>query len=260
MHRTITTKPRFNHLSSILCAGLCAGALLAASGCVGDPYEVCPEDQRVRISEAQANIWPPVVHTGYNGRDTFLAPISTNYVVDEWTTDDVRVANVSGYPICGTPSISDPSGLVIAENVGMTRISAHATDIDGALFELTVDIMVEQYTEEEVDLGELRYRTGEGTGDRRPCASCHEAANGVDHTPLEMAYHDDEAILLATTDGRYPDFCTTMAGEECTCGAEGCDGPESPGYVLRGEHSWELTDPERRAIVAFMRSLRPRGI
>ena len=252
----MTINSRINRFFSLLLAG----AVFVAGGCIGDPYEVCPEEARVRIERDDARIWPPVVHTGFNGRDTFLAPISTNFVVDEWTTANVRTASVSGYPICGTPSISDPAGLVVAEGAGMTQVTARALDINDSPFTLNVDIVVESYTEEDTDLGEERYRTGEpAVADRIPCASCHEAAGGVDHTPLEMAYHDDAAILMATKDGKYPDFCTDALGVQCTCGEVGCDNV-SPGYVLQGPHQWNLTPDEERAIVAFMRSLRPRGI
>lgn len=249
------TKARINSPSFLFCAV----ALLVASGCVGEPYEVCPEDQRIRIDQSEARIWPPVVHTGYNGRDTFLAPIATNYVVDAWTSNDPRTASVAGYPICGAPSILDPSGLVIAESVGSTDVSATALDIDGQSFTMTVQIQIEPYTEEDTDLGETRYQTGEGNGLRRSCASCHDN-NGIDHTPLEMAFHDDNAILTATKEGKYPDICSNMVGDRCDCLDPACDGPVSTGYQLSVEHSWELTPDEERGIIAYMRSLRPVGL
>lgn len=251
MHRSIKTKSPRHSLFAV--AGICA--LLTAIGCIGEPYEACPDDQRIMIDPADAQIWPPVVHTGFNSRDTFLAPVSTNFVPDEWTTGNQSIVSVAGYPICGTPSIYDPSGLVVAENPGLTTVTAHAPGIA-----LSVDIRVEQYTEEETDIGEDRYED-DGVGDeRRSCAGCHQEVNGVDHTPLEMAFHDDAAILAATKNSQYPDLCTDVDGNECQCGVAGCDNV-SPGYILLGgDHAWDLTLEEERGIVAFMRSLRPRGI
>ena len=68
--------------------------------------------------------------------------------------------------------------------------------ISGTIGEYTVtaDIHVSGYTEEQVDAGEARYHLEDGTGDRVACASCHLAAGGADHTPTEMAFHDDAAI------------------------------------------------------------------
>lgn len=249
------TRVRITRSSSLLCAA----ALLVASGCLGEPFEACPDEPIVRIDEADARIWPPVVHTGYNGVDNFLAPIATNFKVDEWVSSNVRTASVSGYQNCDAPSILEPSGLVVAEAAGTTSISAMAVDLNGQSYSRSVVIQIESYTVAETELGKERYRVGEGNAERRACAGCHDE-NGVDHTPLEMAFHDDAAILLATTQGRYPDSCRDMAGQVCTCGDATCDGPVSPGYVLSVEHSWDLTPDEEPAIVAYMRSLRPLGL
>ena len=234
---------------------LLAGASLAIGGCLGS-YEACPEDQRVTIDPSEARIWPPVVHTGYNGRDTFLAPISTNYVVDDWQSSTPQVVSVSGYSVCGTPSIYEPSGLLAAEGPGTAQVSARTTGID-----MSVEVIVTEYTEADTDLGYERYHTSDpGNMDRVSCASCHEAAGGVDHTPLEMAFHDDAALLAATQDSRYPSICTDQLGADCDCSTGTCAN-ETPGYeLLEGQHAWDLTDQEEIAIVAYMRSLRPRGI
>lgn len=233
--------------------------LLGSIGCLGDPYEACPDEQRVAINPDDAQIWPPIVHTGFNGRDTFLAPISTNYIVDEWTSSTPQVVSASGYQVCGTPSIYDPAGLLAAEGPGIAQVNARSVD---PAIDLFVQVMVTEYTQEDTDIGATRYNESDSNGDplRVSCASCHEAAGGVDHTPLEMAFHDDEALLAATVDSQYPDVCRDAVGTICECNTAGCEN-RSPGYrLLDGEHRWNLTEDEVRGIVAYMRSLRPRGI
>lgn len=236
--------------------GGCALWLLLSTGaCLGDAFEACPEEQRVVIDPERAEVWPPVVHTGYNGRDTFLSPVSTNFVVDRWVSSSQGTATISGYPQCGTPSIYDPAALITSQNSGTVQVTAIAEGVSK-----DIDIVITEYSTAATDIGEQRYRTdGVGT-ERRSCAGCHDAAGGVDHTPLEMAFHDDASILSATKDGHYPNICTDAFGVECTCNTPNCDNV-SLGYVLLGgEHVWDLTEEEETGIIAYMRSLRPRGL
>lgn len=226
-----------------------------SSACLGDEFDACPEDQRVVIDPADAQIWPPRVYTGYNGRDLFLAPISVNFMADEWRTTNSNVAQVAPLPLCGSPSILEPSSIVTSDGPGTTQVIATAPGID-----LRVDVIVTQYSIQQTDAGAERYNNSEdGNNARRSCASCHQQADGVDHTPLEMAYHPDASILEVSMYGKYPDICTDATGAECACGSAGCDNV-SPGYTLNVPHTWDLTPAEQDGIVAYMRSLRPRGL
>jgi hypothetical protein len=69
------------------------------------------------------------------------------------------------------------------------------------------------------------------------CAGCHELSNGVDHSPTWLAFYADADVLAAVTTGKYAD-----------------------GRVLKGvNHKWELTDAEKTGILAYLRSIPPKG-
>lgn len=247
------SKPARIRAVPIVLAGIAA---LCAAACLDD-YDPCADEVNTTVDPDQALIWPPVVHTGYNGRDTFLAPISTNFYVESWVVGDESVLSVVPKRECGTPGLYEVSGLVQTRAAGTTTVTAVSGDV-----QLSVGVVVTGYTTEQTDIGEQRYRDPAPPqgGDRLACASCHEAQGGVDHTPLEMAFHDDEAILSATMYGKYPDLCTDAAGAACECGsADECTVSEA-GYQLNTGHEWNLTPGEADGIVAYMRALRPRGL
>jgi hypothetical protein len=205
---------------------------------------------------ANARMRPEVAHTGHDGVSTFLIPISTDLTHFasgqlEWSSADESIAEVE--PVEEPAQYPGRGGWAMVETrqPGETSISAAIGEHD-----VSGRIVVADYTSAQVAAGRARYRDA-GVGDRVPCASCHEAAGGADHTPSEMAYHDDAALLLVITDGHYPDLCTTEAGDDCECGSDGC--VTEPGYVLEVDHRWNLTAQEADGIVAFLRTLAPSG-
>ena len=204
-----------------------------------------------------AVVFPAVVHTGHDGAHPFRVPVSTdlsNQVEgeDTWTTGDPSIATVE--PVAtpaGHPAARGVWAMLTAAGAGETTVSATI-----AGYTVTAEVLVAAYSSDQVAAGDARYHT-EGADDRRACASCHEAEGGADHTPTEMAYHDDAALLVVVTEGHYPDQCLTDEGEPCSCGSGGCE--LVPGYVLSVDHSWNLTESEAAGIVPYLRSLAPRG-
>ncbi len=204
-----------------------------------------------------ATVFPPVIHTGYDGAHQFHVPVSTdlsNQVEGQvsWGSDDPSIATVESVDTpAGYPATRGVWAMITTTGSGQTAVSATI----GA-YTVAADVLVAAYTSDQVTAGETRYHT-DGADDRRACASCHQVAGGVDHTPTEMAFHDDAALLLVITEGHYPDQCLTDEGEPCSCGSDGCE--QVPGYVLSVDHTWNLTESEAAGIVPYLRSLAPRG-
>ena len=123
---------------------------------------------------------------------------------------------------------------------------------------LTAEVIVTEYDPAKRAAGDTRYNDDAGMNARIACASCHLVAGGADHTPTEIGFHDDAAILQATVMGSYPDVCRDQAKVPCECGSSGCT--EVAGHVLNdGNHSWELTQEEQEGIIPYLRSLPPNG-
>ena len=87
---------------------------------------------------------------------------------------------------------------------------------------------------------------------RQPCAACHAKADGVDHSPLKMAGFDDPTILTVIQEATYPASAT--GGSTTSAFA-----PKGP-LTKYPNHRWNLTDPEKDAILAHLRSLPLGGV
>ena len=238
-----------------LCTALAVACTSGGDG--GDGGDDSDGPGRPDGNPGAAVVFPPVVHTGHDGAHEFRVPVSTdlsNQVEGEasWESDDPAVATIE--PIAtpdGYPATRGVWAMLTAAGSGTTSISATI----GA-YSVSAEVLVAAYTSEQVSAGETRYHT-DGADDRRACASCHEAAGGADHTPTEMAFHDDASLLVVITEGHYPDECRTDEGEPCSCGSGGCE--VVPGYVLSVDHTWDLSESEAAGIVPYLRSLPPRG-
>jgi len=229
------------HRACSLLASLASLAVISAAACGGggdddpggggDPGSgpIAPPDG------AEDYLFPSEAHSGFDGTHTFLVPFSTNLTDVTWSVADPDIASVA--PAAAPEEYAEFGetwALVTTKKAGTTKIIAAA---GGKQVEAT--LTVAPYDGAQVTAGEMRYvNPDDASGaQRNACASCHALANGVDHSPLALAFYDDESILAAITTGTYPD-----------------------GYVLRGvNHMWNLTDAERPGIVPYLRSLQPRG-
>jgi hypothetical protein len=206
---------------------------------------------------AAAVVFPPVAHTGYDGVHEFRVPVSTdlsNQADGElsWSSDDPAVVTIES--VATPPDYPATRGvwaMITTAGAGQAAVTATVSR-----YSVSAEVVVAAYTSEQVMAGDTRYHTDEGD-DRRSCSSCHQATGGADHTPTEMAFHEDAALLTVITEGHYPDQCLTDDGEPCSCGSGGCE--QVPGYVLSIDHTWNLTETEAAGIVPYLRSLPPRG-
>lgn len=183
----------------------------------------------------QDYVFPDTANTGFDGTNTFKVPISTNLANATWEVEDPSIVDVA---VAQAPpeyaEFGESWALVTTKKAGTTKVSA----VSGAK-RVSATIVVTAYQAADVAAGSKRYNNPDDAtaAQRSACVGCHGLANGVDHSPLQMAYYADDEILSAITTGMYPD-----------------------GYTLRGvNHAWNVTDAEKAGIVPYLRSLAPRG-
>lgn len=87
--------------------------------------------------------------------------------------------------------------------------------------------------------GQKRYETA-ADADNPACATCHEGAQGIDHSPAALATVDDPGVSTVFTTGISPGgFQIKIAGQ--------------PG------HRWKVTDDEKAGLIVYLRGLTPKG-
>jgi len=231
---------------------------MVLGGCILGNTDAEPVDD-TPIGVQQPVLSPPIIHTGFDGSNTFLVPINTDLerFADgqvTWEVDDGAIATIA--PV-SAPPFPGSFGLkwAMIETLAAGTTTVHAVVGDERV---SAELVVTAYDAADFAIGEARYNDPDGTGLAVSCASCHLIAGGADHTPTEMGFHDDAAILEATINGRYPDQCLDQVRRPCECGSEGCQ--LIAGHVLNaGDHSWTLTADEQRGIIPYLRGLAPNG-
>ena len=238
--------------------------LVAAAACGGDDGGGGGGDggpsADADLDPELSQVFPRDAYGGYDGdAHTFRVPVSTdlsNRAPGDitWSSDDESIATIEAVDAPEDAAIARGTWAMIT-TTGSGDVTISATN---GTYTVTSEIHIAAYDPGDVDVGGARYHDDGGVGDRVACASCHEAAGGADHTPTEMAFHDDDALLLVATEGHYPDICTDDdTGEPCTCDTANCE--TEPGYVLGVDHMWNFTAEEADGIVPYLRSLPPRG-
>ena len=211
-------------MSSVATVRVVSGLLMAALGCGGDdPPE--PEPPFV---------FPLKAHSGFDGTHAFKVPLITNLEPDPvWTLADPSIGTLQA--VQSPPEWEATGGswaLITTLKPGVTELSATVGTVTAS-----TTLTVTAYTAADVAIGETRYREPADAGPNRvPCASCHEKEDGADHSPVRAAMYDDAGLLTIIKTGE-------LAGE----------------ITLRVPHKWDITAAEQKGIVAYLRSLPPRG-
>lgn len=269
----MTRYPLFHLLVSL-------GLAVGAAACGGDDNG---NNSPCGALEAQALTFvvvPPTINTGFNGRDTYQAAITTQFGIVDYQSSNDAVATVESVGCLG-PNKFGVTGLVTAKSVGSANISVTSGE-----FNTTIPVNVKMYTTEEYDTGKQRYENAvDATPQGRSCASCHLGGGGAPHSPTALAGTSDADLILAATTSKYPDTCLNKTTDAvCNCTPVGIDDltacnacPEgaaacayTPGHVLTlaplnqgegvGDHVFTLTPAEQAGIMAYIRALEPEGI
>lgn len=190
-------------------------------------------------------LWPFVIHTGYtDGTQVFRVPLETDLPGQlTWTVADPSIAEVT--PIDPPadylewkkeePDAPDLQfAMLTSKKAGTTTVR-----VSGGGKTAESELIVRGYTAQDFNVGQTRYKTG-GTGDRQPCAGCHEKPDGWDHSPYWLAIVPDEEVLGAIQTGEYVFEDGTIK-------------------LNKGNHKWNLTEEEKTGILAYLRGLPPKG-
>lgn len=177
-------------------------------------------------AKTEFRIFPETVYSGFGGTGrTFKAP--------------VLALNGSGSV---TWKVEDPSIAVIdsqqGSNATFKMLKAGQTKLTATSGgkSVSVDLIVNAYAQADIDAGQARYMT-DYDATNKACNSCHAQGVGIDHTPTELdADNDDDIIVTFTT---------------------GVDPEGRP--VNNGQHKWAMTEPQKKGLIAYMRSLEPTG-
>jgi hypothetical protein len=209
------------------------GLIFLAGACGGDPNATGGNSQDVDGgSEAGGPgggpsglaIVPPHIYTGYDGVDRYRAPIlavgGSNLT---WSIADPSLAQL-------TPEDGGDHLMLETLKAGTTTVT-----VTGNGMTATAQLVITAYTSAQRAIGQTRYFMAQG-GDPS-CASCHAGVVGPDHTPTKL--EDDTDAQIITT------FLT------------GYDRYGMP--VPTARHSWNGTEEQKLGLVAFLRSLPPRG-
>jgi hypothetical protein len=184
------------------------------------------------------HLMPDVAHSGYDGSSTFKVPVYTTMEEAVFAMDDEAVASIE--PVELPPELEDLGtfgkswAMITTAQSGSSAFSAEA----GGL-RLEAQLIVAAYDPADVAVGDGRYNdpASPNETDRIACQECHGGPDGVDHTPLALAYFSDAEVLEMVANGLYP------------------EGTE----VNEGNHHWNLTEAEAAGIVPYLRSLQPQG-
>jgi hypothetical protein len=191
------------------------------------------------LEDEDPYLMPLVAYSGFDGDSTFQVPVYTSLEGATFEIEDEAIAEVE--PLVLPPDLEEVLGtfgrswaMITTRKPGTTAFFATAgTD------RLEAALVVAEYDPEVVAIGAERYNEPVDPNEtsRIACQTCHGSPTGVDHTPLAMAYFEDEQILQIVAEGLYP------GGDP----------------VNDGNHHWDLTEPETAGIVPYLRSLQPRG-
>ncbi|SMF56989.1 c-type cytochrome [Pseudobacteriovorax antillogorgiicola] len=122
--------------------------------------------------------------------------------------------------------------------------AAGESDVTITLGELstTVKVIAKEYQAADTNAGEQIYDGTTAVDGVTACASCHQSANGVDHSPNWVSVCSDAELASAITTGEYGN---NDQDEEGMC----------TGYKLSVAHSWSLNADQANQVIAYLRTL-----
>jgi hypothetical protein len=197
--------------------------------------------------EAKDFLDPPVVNTGFTGGagQAFKVPMFTDMegtltwkAADPTMVDIVGITAPADYTEAKSKDPKVPAiqfAMLTTKKAGSTKVT-----VTNGTKTFDSDVVIKSYTAAQYTLGQTRYKTGEGTAARQPCAGCHEKPDGADHSPSWIALFDDDDVLGAIQTATYTK-------------------DDSKYQLNKGNHKWTLTEEEKAGIMAFLRGLSPKG-
>lgn len=222
------TKMRF---VTVLFLGALALASAVACNATIAPIGSAPVDGGAEAG-FDLDIQPANSFSGVDGTHTFKAPIAVYRAGDDLT---VTVSD---------PSVADirPAKSLGGEDTGryfvLTMKKVGTVDVIAKSNGKTTQakLTVQSYAPTRFAVGEARYKQGPD-GNNPGCASCHQKADGADHSPAALASVGDEEISAIITSGVKPGGVP----------------------IISLKHTWTATQTELDGLVTYLRALPPRG-
>lgn len=180
-------------------------------------------------------VFPPKVYTGFDGSDSYRAPVivyppQTGTVT--WKVADPTIASVT---------MDGANATITSLKAGDTMITVSAGGKTAS-----APLHVYAYTKQQYSAGEKRYTT-DLDAMNPACIKCHGKGKGPDHTPTEIDADTDEEIQHTFTTGTDPE------GRKIKDISEFAE-------LLKGyDHMWKVTEEEKSGLLAYMRALAPDG-
>lgn len=188
-------------------------------------------------------IYPPQLFAGFDGTNTFKAPALVYNMAGTvtWALDDPSLAML-------LPADNGEHVMVVAKKAGDTRLKATSGSTT-----LSIPLKVYTYESGQHAIGETRYTVGpdgKADPDNPPCVKCHAPGLGPDHSPTEIDADPDSDIVNTFLSGVDP--------EGRPVGMEFADKLKKPDGT-KYTHMWKVSDAEKAALPAYLRSLEPHG-
>lgn len=175
---------------------------------------------------------PEISHSGFDGVHTFQAPIAIyKHDPKDLTVSISDPSLVDVIPAAFSMPAEDNGRyfLLKSKKAGTAMITVRSRGKSVA-----ATLKIAAYDSASYGAGETRYRMA-GTNGDKACATCHEAADGADHSPTALSASDDLALGVTIRSGI------------------------KNGVPTRVPHRWTVTDVELKGLVAFLRGLPARG-
>ena len=210
-----------------LLLGACDGGT-TMSGQMNGGSDGGPSADAGATAPGALEILPNKIYSGYDGVAIYHAPIIARGGTGlTWSVADPSLVQL-------TPDAGDPNGgelMIVTHKAGATTLTVR----DGSGHSATAELIITSYTPAQRALGESRYGMDQA-GDPA-CASCHAGFTGPDHTPTLLEVFTDAQIINTFLTGIDP----------------------HGNAIPTARHNWNVTEPQKLGLVAYMRSLAPRG-
>lgn len=184
-------------------------------------------------SQTPLSLMPKTAYTGVDGVHTFRVPVAV-YGAKQPTLTASPADAVSIAPAKLVDASQDKGIYFMVTALKAGTVTLTATDSGQTL---TGKMNIATYTSAEWDTGSARYNNGVTSGATEQCASCHQGANAVDHSPAIMASASDSQVQTVFLDGQL------VSGNP----------------ILEVKHKWTVTDAEKTGLVVYLRALLPTG-
>lgn len=187
------------------------------------------------------SVRPRALYSGFDGAHAFAAPFGVAKAGADLTVtlDDPSAGDITPVKLTNATNsdgVTDKNVyfFVTAKKAGTFTILAKSNNQT-----IETPYTVTAYSSADWTAGNTRYISNGTKGDP-PCASCHAGASGIDHSPAALASVPDPSIETVLVSG------IDIAGFPIKAGGD------------KG-HKWDVDATQRHQLIAYLRSLAPRG-